>query len=108
MDLSEVASRWHGIHVERLADGRHRVAVAPEHACAGASMSWTTAYPPELILEIHAEKRGFVCDEIRRDEIRAMSSAPSGTRCLRTSTRKPSAASASSTSAAARALRRSS
>src|SRR5690348_3676980 len=68
MDLSELASRWHGIHVERLADGRHRVAVAPGHACPGASMSWTTAYPPELILEIHAEKRGFVCDEIRRDE----------------------------------------
>jgi len=68
MDLSELASRRHGLHIERLADGRHRVAVAAEQTCPGASMTWTTAYPPELILEIHAEKRGFVCDEIRRDE----------------------------------------
>ena len=68
MDLSESRLHRHGLRVERLPDGRHRVAVAMEDACPGAAMSWTTAYPPELILEIHAQKRGFVCDEIRREE----------------------------------------
>lgn len=68
MDLS--ASRQHGyqLHVERLPDGRHRIAIAPGHGSPDAAMSWTTAYPTELILEIHAQKRAFVCDEIRREE----------------------------------------
>src|SRR5437763_4726752 len=68
MDLSELLRHQHGLRVERLADGRHRLEVEPGQGCSGAADSWTTAYPPELILEIHATKRGYVCDEIRREE----------------------------------------
>jgi len=68
MDFSEFLRQQHGITVARLPDGRHHVKVQPEQGCGGAAMSWTTTYPPELILEIHATKRAFVCDEIRREE----------------------------------------
>src|SRR5260221_2267484 len=68
MDLSELLRHSHGLRVERLADGRHHIAVEPDQGCPGASHSWTTSYPPELILEIHATKRGYVCDEIMREE----------------------------------------
>ena len=68
MDLSELLRQQHGLRVERLPDGRHHIMVEPHQGCAGARSSWTTAYPPELILEIHATKRGYVCDEIQREE----------------------------------------
>jgi 2-polyprenyl-3-methyl-5-hydroxy-6-metoxy-1,4-benzoquinol methylase len=68
MDLSELLRQQHGLRVERLADGRHHIRVQPDAGCAGANESWTTAYPPELILEIHGTKRSYVCDEIRREE----------------------------------------
>src|SRR5258705_8053705 len=68
MDLSELLRQQHGLRVERLADGRHRLEVEPGQGCAGAGDSWITAYPAELILEIHATKRGYVCDEIMREE----------------------------------------
>jgi 2-polyprenyl-3-methyl-5-hydroxy-6-metoxy-1,4-benzoquinol methylase len=68
MDLSELLRQQHGLRVERLADGRHHIMVEPDQGCAGTSESWTTAYPPELILEIHGTKRSYVCDEIRREE----------------------------------------
>ncbi|HZE60779.1 MAG TPA: class I SAM-dependent methyltransferase [Burkholderiales bacterium] len=68
MDLSELLRQQHGLRVERLADGRQRLEVEPGQGCAGAGDSWTTAYPDELILEIYATKRGYVCDEIRREE----------------------------------------
>src|SRR5260221_8488106 len=68
MDLSELLRHSHGLRVERLADGRHHIGVEPDQGCPGASHSWTTSYPPELILEIHATKRGYVCDEIMREE----------------------------------------
>ncbi len=68
MDLSELLRQQHGLRVERLADGRHRLEVEPGQGCAGAGDSWITAYPAELILEIHATKRAYVCDEIRREE----------------------------------------
>lgn len=68
MDLSELLRQSHGLRVERLADGRHRLEVEPGQGCAGAAESWTTAYPAELILEIHGTKRAYVCDEIRREE----------------------------------------
>jgi 2-polyprenyl-3-methyl-5-hydroxy-6-metoxy-1,4-benzoquinol methylase len=68
MDLSELLRQSHGLRVARLADGRHHIAVEPDQSCPGASHSWTTSYPPELILEIHATKRGYVCDEIMREE----------------------------------------
>jgi 2-polyprenyl-3-methyl-5-hydroxy-6-metoxy-1,4-benzoquinol methylase len=68
MDLSEPMRQQHGLRVERLADGRHHIRVDPGQSCAGVSESWTTAYPPELILEIHGTKRSYVCDEIRREE----------------------------------------
>src|SRR5260221_13228378 len=68
MDLSELLRHSHGLRVERRADGRHHIAVEPDQGCPGASHSWTTSYPPELILEIHATKRGYVCDEIMREE----------------------------------------
>src|SRR5258708_33644330 len=68
MDLSELLRHSHGLRVARLADGRHHIAVEPDQGCPGASRSWTTSYPPELILEIHATKRGYVCDEIMREE----------------------------------------
>jgi 2-polyprenyl-3-methyl-5-hydroxy-6-metoxy-1,4-benzoquinol methylase len=68
MDLSELLRQQHGLRVERLADGRHHIRVQRDAGCAGADESWTTAYPPELILEIHGTKRSYVCDEIRREE----------------------------------------
>jgi 2-polyprenyl-3-methyl-5-hydroxy-6-metoxy-1,4-benzoquinol methylase len=68
MDLSDFLRHQHGLRVERLADGRHRLEVEPGQGGAGAAESWTTAYPAELILEIHATKRAYVCDEIRREE----------------------------------------
>src|SRR5438477_627471 len=68
MDLSELLRHSHGLRVARLADGRHQIAVEPDQGCPGASRSWITSYPPELILEIHAAKRGYVCDEIMREE----------------------------------------
>lgn len=68
MDLSELLRHRHGLRVERLPDGRHHIDVQPEPGCRGAAASWTTAYPAELILEIHATKRSDVCDEIRREE----------------------------------------
>src|SRR5882672_3226391 len=68
MDLSELLRHSHGLRVERRADGRHHIAVEPDQGCGGAAMSWTTTYPPELILEIHATKHAYVCDEIRREE----------------------------------------
>jgi 2-polyprenyl-3-methyl-5-hydroxy-6-metoxy-1,4-benzoquinol methylase len=68
MDLSELLRHRHGLRVERLADGRHHIQVEPEQGCPGAARSWTTAYPAELILEIHGTKRAYVCDEIRREE----------------------------------------
>lgn len=67
MDLSELL-RKSGLRVEPLADGRHRVFVQPEASCPGASDTWTTAYPPELVYEIHAAKGPYVCDEIMREE----------------------------------------
>lgn len=68
MDLSELLRHRHGLRVERLADGRHHIRVQPEQGSPGAATSWTTSYAPELILEIHAAKRAYVCDEIRREE----------------------------------------
>jgi len=68
MDLSELLRHRNGLRVEPLADGRHHIQVEPTASCPGATDSWTTAYPPELILEIHAAKRSYVCDEIRREE----------------------------------------
>jgi 2-polyprenyl-3-methyl-5-hydroxy-6-metoxy-1,4-benzoquinol methylase len=68
MDLSELLRHSHGLRVARLADGRHHIAVEPDQGCPGANRSWTTSYPPELILEIHTTKRGYVCDEIMREE----------------------------------------
>src|SRR5258708_15885337 len=68
MDLSELLRHSHGLRVAGLADGRHKTAVEPDQGCPGPSHSWTTSYPPELILEIHAAKRGYVCDEIMREE----------------------------------------
>src|SRR5258708_31451223 len=67
-DLSELLRHSAGLRVGRLAEGRHHIAVEPDQGCPGASHSWTTSYPPELILEIHATKRGYVCDEIMREE----------------------------------------
>jgi len=68
MDLSEFLRQQRGITVERLSDGRHCIEVQPDQGFAGAAARWTTAYPPELILEIHATKHAYVCDEIRREE----------------------------------------
>ena len=56
MDLSELLRQQHGLRVERLPDGRHHIMVEPHRGCAGARSSWTTAYPPELILEIHNDE----------------------------------------------------
>ncbi len=67
MDLSELL-RKSGLRLEPLEDGRHRIFVQPEASCPGASDTWTTAYPPELIYEIHAAKGPYVCDEIMREE----------------------------------------
>jgi 2-polyprenyl-3-methyl-5-hydroxy-6-metoxy-1,4-benzoquinol methylase len=68
MDLSEFLRQQLGMRVERLPDGRHRIEVQPQQGWTGAATSWTTAYPAELILEIHATKHAYVCDEIRREE----------------------------------------
>jgi 2-polyprenyl-3-methyl-5-hydroxy-6-metoxy-1,4-benzoquinol methylase len=68
MDHSELLRHQHGLSVERLPDGRHHIEVQPDQGCPGAATRWSTAYPPELILEIHATKRAYVCDEIRREE----------------------------------------
>jgi 2-polyprenyl-3-methyl-5-hydroxy-6-metoxy-1,4-benzoquinol methylase len=67
MDLSDLLLKA-GLRLEPLSDGRHRICVQPEASSPGASSTWTTAYPAELVYEIHAAKGAYVCDEIMREE----------------------------------------
>lgn len=56
------------ITLEPLPDGRHRIHMAAAGARSGPFRTWVTAYPPELIREIHRAKGIYLCDEIMREE----------------------------------------
>ena len=47
---------------------RHRIDVEPRPGYALSRRHWETAYPLELIREIHACKGVYLCDEIMREE----------------------------------------
>jgi len=68
MEIREYPGRKGTLQVEPLPDGRHRLHVKPGQGHAARVHDWTTAYPLELLLDIHAVKDLSVCDEIMRDE----------------------------------------
>ena len=66
--MSEHRGKRGNLHIEPLADGRHRLSIAPEPGYSVPHRSWVTAYPLPLVHEIHAAKDLHVCDEIMREE----------------------------------------
>src|SRR5688572_3904284 len=66
--MSEHKGKRGNLHIEPLADGRHRLSIAPEPGHSVPHRSWVTAYPLPLVHEIHAAKDLHVCDEIMREE----------------------------------------
>jgi SAM-dependent methyltransferase len=56
------------LRVEPLEDGRHRLSVWPAQGQTVSHRSWVTSYPLPLVLDIHATKDLYVCDEIMREE----------------------------------------
>jgi len=54
--------------VRRLANGKHLISTQPEPGIVIMRRTWETAYPLELIQEIHAIKGIYLCDEIMREE----------------------------------------
>jgi 2-polyprenyl-3-methyl-5-hydroxy-6-metoxy-1,4-benzoquinol methylase len=56
------------VTVQESAPGRYRIDVRPRPGLALSRRSWDTAYPLELIREIHACKGIWLCDEIMREE----------------------------------------
>src|SRR5262245_31873109 len=56
------------MQIEPLPDGRHKVSVLPAPGTTVSHLSWVTAYPVQLIREIHSAKDLYVCDEIMREE----------------------------------------
>jgi SAM-dependent methyltransferase len=56
------------LRVEPLDDGRHRISVLPADGRSVPNGDWVTSYPLPLVLDIHATKDVYVCDEIMRDE----------------------------------------
>src|SRR5215213_2681913 len=68
MGSSEGMHLGSGTRVFVLDDGRHRIEIDAPADFAGASLTWTTRYPLELIHAIHAAKGLYLCDEIMREE----------------------------------------
>lgn len=56
------------LRVQPLEDGRHHLSVLPADGQYIANRDWITTYPLPLVLDIHATKDLFVCDEIMREE----------------------------------------
>lgn len=56
------------LRVQPLEDGRHQLSVLPAQGQTVSHRSWVTAYPLPLVLDIHATKDLYVCDEIMREE----------------------------------------
>jgi 2-polyprenyl-3-methyl-5-hydroxy-6-metoxy-1,4-benzoquinol methylase len=67
-DVAEIAGAHGTLRIESLPDGRHRLSVEPAPGHVVTRRNWVTAYPVELIREIHAAKDLYVCDEIMREE----------------------------------------
>lgn len=56
------------VTIQESAPGRHLIEVAPRAGFTLTRRRWETAYPLELIREIHARKGIWLCDEIMREE----------------------------------------
>jgi 2-polyprenyl-3-methyl-5-hydroxy-6-metoxy-1,4-benzoquinol methylase len=67
-NIAEFAGTGGAMRIEPLPDGKHRVSVEPAPGHTVARRTWVTAYPIDLIQEIHSAKDLYVCDEIMREE----------------------------------------
>ncbi len=67
-DVAQFIGAGGVMRIEPLPDGRHKVSVEPARGYSVARRSCVTAYPVDLIREIHSAKDLYVCDEIMREE----------------------------------------